>query len=103
MDKKHKDKIAKSRIGKTHTDKVKQQISESVKNSLHSKRLLWTVQDPRGHIYITPHIKDLCKKFNIPYSTLRLRHQQRNTTPIWSGAAKGWAVLRTEILSKLSE
>jgi hypothetical protein len=73
-------------------------ISKAMSGGNHPRSLLWTVQDPRGHIYITKDIKALCTKYEIPYSTLRLKHQQKYTGPIWSGKAKGWAVLGTEMV-----
>jgi len=78
------------------SNKIRQKISETMSGGNHHRALLWTVQDPRGHIYITKDIHGLCAKFDIPYSTLRLKHQQKYTGPIWSGRARGWAVLKTE-------
>lgn len=96
----HKEKIRKAMTGKKSTDAKRLNISKSLSNGKHPRSLLWTIQDPRGHIYITKDIQGLCKKFNISYSTFRLRHQQKNTSPIWSGSAKGWAVLKTETAPK---
>jgi len=73
-------------------------ISLAMSGGNHPRALLWTVQDPRGHIYITKDIHGLCKKYELPYSTFRLKHQQKYTGPIWSGKAKGWAVLKTEVV-----
>ena len=92
----HRKKISESLIGKSRPQLVKLKISSATSHGRHYRSLLWTVQDPRGHIYITKDIKGLCDKFKIPYSTLRLRHQQKDTSPIWQGRAKGWAVLKTE-------
>lgn len=97
---KHKDNIRKSMIGKKSSEEKKQKISESLSGGRHHHSLLWTIQDPSGHIYITKDIHGLCEKFDIPYSTLRLKHQQRYSSPIWRGKAKGWAVLKTEKVSK---
>ncbi len=98
----HKEKIRQSMIGKISSIKKKQKISEAFSNGNHPKSMLWTIQDPNGKVYITKNIKELCKRFNLSYSTLRLRHQQKNSSPIWSGSAKGWAVLNTEMTRKLT-
>ena len=98
----HRRKISKAMRGKTRTLEVRDKIRSAIANGNHYKCLLWTIQDPRGHIYITRDIKGLCEKFDVPYSTFRLRHQQKDTSPIWQGRAKGWAVLKTEVAPKLS-
>lgn len=98
----HKDNIRRSLIGKPSSIEKRQKISDSLSNGKHHRALLWTVQDPRGFIFITKDIHGLCRKYGIPYSTLRLKHQQKYTAPIWQGRAKGWAVLNTEKVSKSS-
>lgn len=96
----HKNKIRNSMIGKKSSEEKKRKISQALSGSNHPRSLLWTIQAPNGNIFITKDIRNLCRKFNLPYSTLRLKHQQRYSSPIWQGRAKGWAVLKTEVVSK---
>lgn len=92
----HKQKISVSMRGLKSSEEKKRKISESLSNGNHFRALLWTIQSPTGEIFITKNIKGLCVKFNLVYSTLRLRHQQKDKSPIWTGKSKGWAVISAE-------
>lgn len=96
----HRRKISISMTGKKASIEKRKKISAAMSNGNHFRALLWTIQNPAGEIFITKNIKGLCAKYDLTYSTLRLRHQQKDKSPIWSGKSKGWAVICTEKITE---
>jgi hypothetical protein len=92
----HKQKISQAKIGKTRSMSTRIKLSIRLMGGRHHRALLWTLESPTGKFFITKDITGFCELYNLGYSILRHKAQQKDSSPVSRGKSKGWSVLKRE-------